>query len=70
LAITSIELVVDEQCYRAQYEISDLVDGWFTLTIWYQGQSITERVPMYSVNPVNDVLQPHGPRLLQILLCS
>jgi hypothetical protein len=62
----SIEL--DGQTYLVQYEIAEIRDEWFTLTIWYSGTSITERVPWYTMNAHDDVSSPHGGMLLRRLL--
>ena len=56
------------QTYLVQYEITELRDGWFTLTIWYSGKSVTERVPYYTMNAHDDVNSPHGGVLLRRLL--
>ena len=62
---TTVDL--DGVSYSIQYEIADLRDGWFTLTIWYRGRSCTERVPWYTINPHDDVHMPHGMTLLRRL---
>jgi hypothetical protein len=64
----TIELLLDNRSYVVEYQIHELVDGWFTLTIWYRGKSISERVPVYTSNLRGDVEMPHGPMLLQRLL--
>ena len=62
----SIDL--DGQAYLIQYELTELREGWFTLTIWHSGRSVTERVPSYTTNAHDDVKSPHGGVLLKRLL--
>ncbi|MEW7973262.1 MAG: hypothetical protein AB2810_03540 [Candidatus Thiodiazotropha endolucinida] len=59
---------IDGNEYSVQYEISNLIDGWFDLNVWYKGNSIKERVPQYCANLVEDVISPHGGMLLEKLL--
>ena len=33
-----IEVDFEGRTYVAQYEIFNLIDGWFNLIIWYQGK--------------------------------
>jgi hypothetical protein len=62
------EAVLDGITHEYQYEISNVTDTNFDLTVWYMGQSITERCPCYLANPHDDVRAPHGPLLLAKLI--
>jgi len=62
----SIDL--DGQTHSVQYELDELRDGWFTLTIWHSGRSVSERVPCYTMNAHDDVKSAHGGVLLRRLL--
>lgn len=63
-----VRISLDDVIYFIQYEITELQDAWFKLTIWYCGKSVTERVPRYAIDPHDDVKSPHGSTLLQLLL--
>ncbi len=63
-----IEEDFEGRTYVAQYEIFNLIDGWFNLIIWYQGKSVTERVPLYTQYPHDDVESQHGETLFLKLL--
>jgi hypothetical protein len=63
-----VDVDLKDMSHSAQYEIADLTDGWFTLTIWYRGKSCSERVARYTINPRDDVKMPHAPMLLGRLL--
>lgn len=63
---TTVDL--DGAPYVLQYEVAEITDGWFTLTIWYRGQSCSERVPSYTTNPHDDIKAPHGSMLLRRLI--
>lgn len=56
------------QTYLVQYELTEPRDGWFKLTIWHSGKSVTERVPSYTMNAHDDVKSPHAGMLLRRLL--
>jgi hypothetical protein len=63
---TTVDL--DGTPYLLQYEVAEIRDGWFTLTIWYMGKSCAERVPSYSMNPHDDIKATHGSMLLRRLI--
>ena len=62
------DIDLDGVTYSVQYEIARHRDGWFDLTLWYRGHSISDRCPCYSCDPHEDVAAPHGPSLLKQLL--
>ena len=63
-----VEVEINGAMYECQYEIDNLRDTTFDMTVWYKGESITETCPSYLANPHDDVLAPHGPYLLAKLL--
>lgn len=66
----SVSIDLDGQTYSVQYQLNELSDGWFTLTIWHSGKSVSERVPCYTMNAHDDVESPHGGVLLRRLLTT
>jgi len=63
-----IEVLIETVPFEIQYEITNDIDGWFDLEVWYKGKSIQERVPSYSADREKDVKEPHAPVLLQSLI--
>jgi len=61
-------ITVDKKEYSIDYEVSNLTDTHFDLSIWYYGKEIREKCPRYLANPEEDIISPHGPMLLQKLL--
>jgi hypothetical protein len=61
-------VLIEDQLFDIQYEVSKDIDGWFDLTIWYEGKSIKERVPSYSSDRESDVKEAHAPMLLGTLI--
>ncbi len=62
------KILTENQPVNFQYEISKDIDGWFDLTIWYEGESIKERVPSYSSDRESDVKEAYAPMLLETLI--
>jgi len=62
------KVLIENQPFDIQYEITKDIDGWFDLTIWYEGKSIKERVPSYSSDRESDIKEAHAPVLLKVLI--
>ena len=63
-----IEVELEGIQYSLQYEVSNQIENWFDLTIWLNGESISERVPRYTESLAEDIKSPHAVVLLEKLL--
>jgi hypothetical protein len=66
--LDTMEIFYRGRKIKFQYEILNLRDGWFDLTIWHDGKSIMERVPNYLADPKDDVKNSHGAMILKKLI--
>ena len=63
-----INVVLNGISYQIDYTIEDLSEVSFRLTIWYKGESVSQKVPRYLLDPEQDVAAPHGLKLLEMIL--
>ena len=66
--IGSLEVTLEGQSYAIQYEFRRRDDGWIDLTVWHDGERVSERVPGYQLDPHEDIREAHAVVLLRQLL--
>ncbi len=64
----TLEINLNNTVYKIQYEASNESSDWFDLMVWLNGRSISDRVPRYTLDLVEDIKSPHAIRLLEELL--
>jgi hypothetical protein len=63
-----IDIEIDGRRHTVHYEISNYDNGWFNLTILYNGKKLVDRVPARSFDLHRDVAATHGEALLRTML--